>query len=511
MHEANDAFRKYFLNDSDESIAAYKQAVKTVADSITRQIKEQKAAYNGKRPDWFRENLASLNLLPETGSPLKDLLDKTRELIIESNVSVSHPHCVAHLHCPPFISSLAAEMIITAFNQSMDSWDQAPAATMIEQALCDELCKVYGFGPEADAVFTGGGTMSNFMGLLLARDWYSKKHFNRDVQKQGLPLQASRFRILCSAQAHFSIAQSASLLGLGQEAVVKVNHTGFENELCALESAVQQLRRNGLLPIAYVATAGTTDFGTVGPIGSLADCARQNGLWLHVDAAYGGALMFSEKHKHKLQGIEKADSVTVDFHKLFYQAISCGVFMVKDRFSFEAIRLHAEYLNPEGNEDAGLLDLVYKSIQTTRRFDALKPFIALQHIGRKKLGEMLDYTIDLAKETGAVIERDPEFELAYKTPINAVVFRYLPKDISDPVETDALNIAIKSGLLLSGKAVIGQTVVNDRAFLKFTLLNPVTTIDDVTGLLRKIKQLGKKLATQSRVALATENFQAEKP
>lgn len=505
LHEANNAFKNYFLNDSDESIAAYRQVITDVAASITTQIKKQKQAYCGKSPASLKEDLAARDLFPELGSSLQDLLNKTQELVIESNISVYHPYCLAHLHCPPFISSLAAEMIITAFNQSMDSWDQAPAATMLEQALCDKLCHIYGFGPGADATFTGGGTMSNFMGLLLARDRYSQKHFNWDIQKQGLPREASRFRILCSAQAHFTIAQSASILGLGQDAVVKINQTGFEEERGALESTIKQLREEDLLPIAYVTTAGTTDFGTIGAIGSLADGAQQNGLWLHVDAAYGGALIFSEKHKHKLQGIQKADSVTVDFHKLFYQPISCGVFMVKDKASFEFIRLHADYLNPESNEDLGILDLVYKSIQTTRRFDALKPFISLQHIGVKKFGEMLDYTIELAEEVSRIIEHDPAFELAYKTPINAVVFRYLPKNRLNAAEADTINKGIKTQLLLSGKAIVGQTTVQDRAFLKFTLLNPMTRIQEVTELLEEMKQLGKQLERQALPVWETAN------
>ncbi len=492
LHEANQAFKNYFLNDSDESITAYRQVISKVAESIANQIKEQKQPYCGISPASLKEEIAAMELFPETGSSLNEVLDRTKKLVIESNISVYHPHCLAHLHCPTFIASLAAEMIISAFNQSMDSWDQAPAATMIEQALCDKLCKLYGFGPNADATFTGGGTMSNFMGLLLARDHYSKKHFNWNIQKKGLPPEANKFRILCAENSHFTIAQSASILGLGQNAVVKINKNVFEEDVIALENTINELKEQGLLPIAYVTTAGTTDFGTIGSIDILADCAHKHGLWIHVDAAYGGALILSEKHKHKLNGIEKADSVTVDFHKLFYQPISCGVFIVKDRSSFEFIRLHADYLNPESNEELGILDLVYKSIQTTRRFDALKPFIALQHIGKKKFGEMLDHTIELAEEVSSMIEHDPQFELAYLTPINAVVFRYLPNSTNEK-ERAAINNTIKTKLLLSGKAIIGQTTVNDKAFLKFTLLNPMTRLTDVVELLDEIKQIGKQL------------------
>ncbi len=494
IKELTKAFKKYFLNNDSTSISTYKNITATLADSITRQIATQKQPYSGISPADLRDKIADLELFPQEGSPLNEVLATTQDLVLKHNISVYHPHCMAHLHCPTFIASLAAEMLISAFNQSMDSFDQAPAATMIEQVFCDELCKIYGFDSRADATFTGGGTMSNFMGLLLARDHFSKKNYDWDIQKNGLPPEASKFRILCAEFAHFTVMQSASILGLGENAVVKVKTNGMEEEADALEDAIIKLRLEGLIPIAYVTTAGTTDFGTVGQIGDLAEVAHNHGLWLHVDAAYGGALIFSEKHKYKLAGIHQADSVTVDFHKLFYQPISCGVFIVKNRDSFEYIRLHADYLNPESNEAVGIIDLVSKSIQTTRRFDALKPFISLQHIVTKRFGEMIDYTIDLAENISNFIENQPDFELANRTAINAVVFRYLPKNITDNQRIDEINNEIKMQLLLSGKAIIGQTVLKGKAYLKFTLLNPMTQAEQVIELLDEIRELGKELA-----------------
>ena len=493
LHEINKAFKHYFLSDSNESVRTYRDTVNNLAEAITTQIAGQKQPYAGKSPAALKEEISALELFPETGNSLEHVLQMTQDLVVKSNISVYHPYCLAHLHCPTFIASLAAEMVISAFNQSMDSWDQAPAATMIEQALCDKLCSIYGFGKEADATFTSGGTMSNFMGLLLARDHYSEKNLEWNIQKQGVPGEFSKFRIISSQHAHFTVEQSAAILGLGQDAVVKIINTTPEEDVALLRNTIESLLAQGLMPIAYVTTAGTTDYGSIGNIDELADCAHQYGLWIHVDAAYGGALMFSEKHKHKLRGIEKVDSVTVDFHKLFYQPISCSMIMVKDKSMFEYIRLHADYLNPEGNEDYGIIDLVSKSIQTTRRFDALKPFIAMQHVGVKKLGEMIDYTIWLAEEASRIIENDSQFELAFKTQINAVVFRYMPTKVLNDAAVDSINNKIKMQFLLSGKAIIGQTCVKERAYMKCTLLNPMTTIEQVTSLLQEIKQAGKEL------------------
>lgn len=496
LQEISNQFKAYFLSDDSTSIATYRKTIQQVADSIATQIQSQTQPYIGKSPAELQSLIQAIDLFPTKGKDISEVLKQTKSLVIESNISVYHPHCLAHLHCPTFIASLAAEMIISAFNQSMDSWDQAPAATMIEQALCDELCQFYGFDKQADATFTGGGTMSNFMGLLLARDHFSQQQYNWNIQQKGLPEQASKFRILCAENAHFTIAQSASILGLGQNAIVKIIDKSLAENEQTLEQTILHLKEEGLIPIAYVTTAGTTDFGSLGNIEKLAEITQRHNMWLHVDAAFGGALMFSQKHKHKLKGIEKADSVTIDFHKLFYQPISCGVFIAKNKESFNYIRLHADYLNPESNAEFGILDLVYKSIQTTRRFDALKPFIALQHIGLENFEKMIDHTMAMAEEVSSIIENNPSFELAYKTPINAVVFRFKPSAAIDSVAVDTINNTIKTNLLLSGKAIIGQTYFNNKAYLKFTLLNPMTQTSEVIELLEEIKKMGDKMVIE---------------
>lgn len=490
---ATSLFKHYFLSSHEESVAQYRHMVSKVADAIASQIATQSQPYSGEDPHALFDKASKITFFPNEGNSLDAVFEKTMELVIKHNISVYHPHCLAHLHCPTFIASLVAEMIITAFNQSMDSFDQAPAATMIEQAFCDELCSIYGFGKESDAVFTSGGTQSNFMGLLLARDHYARKYLNWDIQKNGLPPEASKFRIICSEYAHFTVVQSASILGLGEQAVIKLQADNFSEETNALQDTINNLKKEGLLPIAYVSTAGTTDFGSIGDLSALADCAQNNHLWFHVDAAYGGALIFSETHKHKLAGIEKADSVTVDFHKLFYQPISCGIFMVNNKMSFEYIRLHADYLNPEANEDVGILDLVYKSLQTTRRFDALKPFISLQHVGTKKLGEMIDYTINIANAINHKIAGDSQLELAQFGMLNTVLFRYLPDANSKKSQINLINHQIKNHFLLSGEAIIGQTKIKGETFLKFTLLNPMTQIHEVELLLERIKVVGSEL------------------
>ena len=496
-------FDRHFLTDTNESIEAYQNAINLAQTALIQAFARSNQPYSGASAAELTERLNSVNLCPSIGLPLSDVLKGIGEQILHHSVQVNHPTCIAHLHCPPLIPALAAELLISATNQSMDSWDQSPAATVLEQQVVNWLCEQFDYDAQADGIFTSGGTQSNLMGLLLARDRYCQTRLNWSVQQQGLPPEAQRFRILCSEVSHFTIRQAAYLLGLGEQAVVTVA-TDEQFRLCpvALNQTVETLYAQDLLPIALVATVGTTDFGSIDPLPELAQCAHAHGLWLHVDAAYGGALILSDRHRSQLQGIEAADSITVDFHKLFYQPISCGAFLLKERSHFNVMKHHAAYLNPEENETEGIPDLVTKSIQTTRRFDALKLWVSLQHLGRQGFAAMIDTTIELAKQVAHLIASDPKLELINYPTINAVVFRYCPTYqsttfIPATVQANQINRCIRQSLLYRGQAVLAQTQIGDRVYLKLTLLNPRTTLKHITDLLNAVKQLGHDLENKN--------------
>lgn len=490
-------FEACFLTDSEPSLTAYRAGIATALDTLVEHFVTQARPYSGKSPTELATHFNSTDICPDVGQDLTKVLKQVGETILKHSVVVSHPACVAHLHCPPLTAALAAELLISATNQSMDSWDQSPAATLLEQQMVNWLCHLFGYEALADGVFTSGGTQSNFMGLLLARDHYAYHRLGWHTQKQGLPPEASRFRILCSDVSHFSVRQAASLLGLGEDAIVTVEtDPHYRLSPSDLDRQLKTLHRQDLLPIALVAMAGTTDFGSIDPLPELAACAQAHRLWLHVDAAYGGALMLSDRHRHQLAGIEAADSITVDFHKLFYQPISCGAFLLKDRRHFNLFKLHVDYLNPAKHESLGMPDLVTKSVQTTRRFDALKLFVSLQTLGRQLLASMLDATIDLAADVALLIDADSMLELACQPTINAVVFRYCSNSIlaerDSAIRLNQINAEIRMTLLMGGLTVLGETTIAGQIYLKFTLLNPQTSLIQIKAILGDIKRLGRE-------------------
>jgi L-2,4-diaminobutyrate decarboxylase len=450
----------------------------------------------------LEQKIDQFNICPDDGIALSEILTEVGQNILNHSVAVHHSSCIAHLHCPPMIPALAAEIMISACNQSMDSWDQSPAGTIIEKKLVAWLCDLFGYHQStSDGIFTSGGTQSNFMGLLLARDQFCKNKWNWDVQKQGLPLEAKKLRILCSSNAHFTVKQSAALLGLGEDAVILIDtDKTMQLSIADLDKKMTEIKKQELLPFALVATAGSTDFGAIDPILACATRAKKHGMWFHVDAAYGGAIMMSDHYKHLLDYIQLADSITVDFHKLFYQPISCGAFLIKNQHDFELIKSNAAYLNPEENEQDGIPDLVAKSIQTTRRFDALKLWVSLQAIGRTGFAELIEHTLLLAQKTAQLILDDPNLELVNKKPtLNAIVFRYIGSSAtSTTVDLNHLQTLIRKNLWESGKVVLAQTKMNHSTYLKFTMLNPNMTMKDVEFILDQIKEIGHHVESQQR-------------
>jgi L-2,4-diaminobutyrate decarboxylase len=463
----------------------YRTLIAWAAEIVCNSFPDQ--PYYGRSPAELAEAVDNDFLPQRQRSP--EEIAKTLRTVVSNSIAVSNPHTAAHLHCPPLLAALAAEVVISALNQSMDSFDQAPIAAVVERKMIRWLCTEARLPAAAAGTFTTGGSQSNHMGLLLARDAFLQRQWNWSAQKSGLPPEARRLRILCSQAAHFTVEKSASQLGLGTDAVVRVDvDDHFRMQSSSLRSSLEALKTQGLLPMAIVATAGTTDFGSIDPLPEIATVAREANAWLHVDAAYGGALLFSAQHRPRLAGIENADSVAIDFHKLFWQPIPCSAFLVRDVGHFDTIRLYADYLNPELRDEEGIPNLVTTSLLTTRRFDALKLWISFQALGREKLVAMIDRTMALANHAAIVVRASRDLELVCEPQLSTIVFRYISSGLES--DADRINTEIPRKLFNRGVAVIGRTRVHGRHCLKLTCMNPATSEADMEKLIELISRQG---------------------
>lgn len=430
------------------------------------------------------------------GIGLPRALGEAAGLLSGRSAVVTHPGYLAHLHCPPTLSSLAAEILVSAFNQSLDSFDQAPAATAVEQKVIRDLCVTLGYDDGADGTFTSGGTQSNLQALLMARDLFARTRFRSD-RSPGLPAEAGSWRVLCTRQTHFSVRQALRILGLAGAAVEVPTDADGRMRVDGLVDCVDRATADGTPIIALVLTAGTTDFGAIDPLPEAIAVAREHGIWSHVDACAGGCLAFSDTHRHLLRGIEMADSVAVDFHKLLFQAISCSALLVRRGESFEILADHADYLNPVEDSAEDVLNLVGKSLQTTRRFDALKVFVTLRALGRQRLGEMIDATCTAAAAAAAAVPDHPALTLVAPVATNTVVVRWQHPDLSD-AECDDVNQEIRTALADSGRAVIGRSTAAGNHALKLTFVNPLVSPDAAAEVIGTISVEGERILRSRR-------------
>ncbi|MGD1218030.1 MULTISPECIES: pyridoxal phosphate-dependent decarboxylase family protein [Streptomyces] len=374
------------------------------------------------------------------------------------------PLCAAHLHCPPLAVAAAADLAATVLNPSLDSWDQAPAASALEALVTAALAaEVYAGadGPpgRADALVTTGGTESNQLALLLARE-----------ARGGV-------RLVCGANAHHSLHRAAWLLGLPEPVVVPAPAGTMDP--AALDEALTELPgpRGSLL---VAATAGTTDAGLLDPLADIADLCAAHGARLHIDAAYGGGLLFSDRHRARLDGLHRADTVTLDLHKLGWQPVAAGLLAVRNASDLAVLGHSADYLNADDDTEAGLPDLLGRSLRTTRRPDILKIAVTLATLGRAGLGALVDQVCAHAAELADLIHAHPGFELYDRPVISTVLFR--PAGASD-----ASVAAVRRVLLHEGRAVLGRAALDGRLWLKVTLLNPHTRPGDLATLLKLVE------------------------
>ncbi|GAB2882574.1 pyridoxal phosphate-dependent decarboxylase family protein [Nocardioides pacificus] len=431
--------------------------------------------FSGTTPRDGRRAVGAIDL----DAPLRDTaaaLDEVRDLYLEHAVFFHHPHYQAHLNCPVAIPAVVADVIATAVNSSMDTWDQSGPATHMERRLVEWTAERIGLGPRADGIFTSGGTQSNLQALLLARG---------EALASGADL--ADLRIVTTGHAHFSSRKSAMVLGLGEDAVVSIATDPVGRmDPADLDTVLVALRGEGLHPMAVVATAGTTDLGSIDPLPSIARACRRHGVWLHVDAAYGGGLLASRRRRHLLTGIERADSVTVDFHKTFFQPVASSALIVADAATLGHVTHHAAYLNPQRDVLEEIPNQVDKSLQTTRRFDALKLWMTLRVLGPDRLGELFDTVIDLAADVRDALEGDPDFAVVTGTDLSTVLFRFEESGVAADV-LDEVNKTARDLLFRSGLGAVARTVLGGRTWLKLTLLNPATTLGDVDHVLDLVR------------------------
>ncbi|MGV4982660.1 pyridoxal phosphate-dependent decarboxylase family protein [Streptomyces sp. NRAIS4] len=435
--------------------AALRPLLGTVLDALAAGARARGGPVPAGGPEAVAERVAEAlgDVLPDDGDP--DALRALVHALAEGAADPADPLCAAHLHCPPLAVATAADLAVSSLNPSLDSWDQAPAASALEAAVTRALAHAAGL---ADALVTTGGTESNQLALLLAREAHG-----------------GSVRLVCGANAHHSLPRAAWLLGLPDPVVVPA--AGGTLDLAALDEALTTLSG----PLLVAATAGTTDAGLIDPLPEIAGLCTAHGARLHIDAAYGAGLLFSDRHRDKLAGLETAHTVTLDLHKLGWLPVAAGLLALARPGELAVLHQRADYLNADDDTEAGLPDLLDRSLHTTRRPDVLKIAVTLRTLGRTGLGALVDQVCARAREFAVLVEEHPGFELYHRPVISTVLFR--PAGAADDAVAD-----VRRRLLHEGRAVLGRARLDGRLWLKATLLNPHTRPDDLAQLLKLVTE-----------------------
>lgn len=501
------------MNDSllnNRNREAHAAALAAATAEVSRYLDGRTTPRSNASPSALAARTAAVDLASPLGS-LDRAFEEVRELYLDHAVGYHHPRYLAHLNCPVTIPAVAAETLATSVNTAVETWDQGTSACLIEQRLVDWVTDLIGFEPSPgatasdtgpDGVFTTGGTASNLQGLFTAReDRLSRPAPGHDRDggpwhDSGVPdrgVRLARLRIVTGEHAHLSVVKAARLLGLSPDAVITLPGDGDRMDPATLDRTLAALADAGDEVAAVVALAGTTDHGAIDPLRTVGEVCRRHDVWLHVDAAYGGGLLVSPTRRDLLDGIGLADSVTVDFHKTFFLPVAASALLLRDRSGFRHSTVSADYLNPADGDDHA----VDKSLQTTRRFDALKLWMTLRVMGADGIGRMLDDAIDAAARIARTIEADPDFELVRRPALSTVLFR--PRAATDE-EADALVRPIRDALFAEGRSLVAATVVDGRPSLKFTVLDPELRDEDVAAVLDDVRQAAQYLAEGMRQA-----------
>jgi glutamate/tyrosine decarboxylase-like PLP-dependent enzyme len=441
---------------------------------------------------------------PDAPSPIADVLAEFRARLAGGQMNAQHPRQFGYFTPPPLPVSMMGELLAQMTNQGVDVWHAGPLATFVEEEVVRWLCDLVGFGPASFGLLTSGGVMANFMGMALARDIHLGRVLGEGRAPRGGMLD--RVRVYTSDQTHFSVARALDLLGFPPETLVIVPSDGrFRLHGAPVAEAVARDRAVGRTPFAIAAVAGSTNTGSVDLIGELADVAAAEDLWLHVDAAYGGGARLSTRDRDRVTGLDRADSVTVDPHKWFFQAYDIGGLLVRDGAQLAQVfggRAPEYYRGGEtavpgtdGHDDGDQLNFYKLSFEGTRRWRALKLWMSWKHLGTEGFGRLIEANDDLAARLARRCAESDDFEAIPERPeLSVVCFRHLPggreaAKAMAPEALDAHQDRLQAALEASGDGWLTTTRLRDSTWLRAGIVNYLSTEADIDRLIGTLRRL----------------------
>lgn len=426
--------------------------------------------------------------MPTHGQGLEGVLEAL-DAALEHSVRTGSPRFLNQLFGGFSVAAFAGEVATALTNGSMYTYEMAPLATLVELSILRRLGEAIGW-PGADGILSTGGSNGNLIGLIAARE-----QLVPDARKVGW--DPRQWSILVSEESHYSLKNSAAVLGMGLEGIVRVP-VEADGRIApdGLRAALALSHDQGRTPMAVVLTSGTTVRGAFDPLDELIPIAHEAGAWVHVDAAWGGSALLSPRLAHLMRGSELADSLSWDPHKTLTVPLVCSAVLFRERGWLQAVAAGSQsvdYLfHPDEDE---VYDLGRKSLQCGRRVDAWKLWFAWRELGDDGMAAHVERCAELTQHLGAEVEAQPSLELSSPVTWLNVTMRHLPPGMTDRTLLDAHQTELRRRIIDDGRWMLNKAVVDGNVVLRPIVSNPALAEDSLTELVHHIVRMGDELAS----------------
>ena len=430
------------------------------------------------------ERLAQMFSFESGGGENEPLNDFLKRVISGSN-HLHHPHYIGHQVTSPLPVAVLAQFCTTLLNNGAAIYEMGPVNMALEKNVVNRFGAIIGYSGKYDGIFTHGGTAGNLTAMLAARQ--VKTDYN--IWEEGVK-DNRRPGYMISEQAHYSVGRNVKIMGLGYESTIKVpvdSHFRMRTDL--LEEIKNEAEKRGIKVISVIASSCSTATGSYDDLQTIADFCEKHNLWMHVDGAHGMGVLFSDKYKGLISGIERADSVVIDFHKmLLVPALNTLVMFRDGEKSFETFAQKASYLFQK-SQDIVWYNSAIRTIECTKSALGIIAYTALKYYGNSYYREYIDSRYDLARSLATIIKSDSQLELTVEPESNIVCLRFAPEGYNELI-LNQINSVIRAKIVMEGSFYIVQTELDGKIWIRLTIINPVTSEDDLKDLLLKIKKIG---------------------
>lgn len=429
-------------------------------------------------------NLEGIEAIQRLGIPSEsqDVLSVIGEAlsVFDNCMRLDHPKCFAYIPSCPSPLAYFGDFLTSIFNVNAATWTVSSGPTTIEVSLIRWLANQAGLPSSAGGCFVSGGSMANMTGIIAARD------------QKLIPEQRANAIIYLSEQTHISVAKALHMTGFCDYQIrVIPTDSKFRLDCTVLKQTIDADRRTGYLPFLIVASCGSTNTGSIDPLHTIADIARDEGMWVHVDGAYGASIALSSTHRHLVDGLGRADSISWDGHKWLFQTVGCGIVLVRDKKSLEdSFKIEAEYIQTPLTSD-GSTSLCNVSPELSRPSRAMPLWFTLRVLGHRRIGEMIDHGFTLASTAEHELRLLSNWDIISPAVSSIVVFRFSPPAL-EVGTTDSLNSAISARLLAENSAAILTTKIRGRTVLRLCAINPALHPDTISLIVHRMNSIAKE-------------------